>query len=272
MVNTFLTVGPNDIDTKTGKKGYRASAANLDKKRLFKQILEGIQILNLVKSFHILGEVFSSPCPKNPYLIKAWTKDLMQKYKKLDSYIFLHQGKYVWYSKKSEKPKKIKYDDKYEIDGEYIRYKGKKYHKYTLILPDDLFLSMGFWSHPVVIMWMQHIDSLKLYINCHIDEFLERGGKSGVSKLKYSSINEENIQHPIWSHDPNFHKNHKAALLTKEIIRNEKSWYIHKEDFKVAYEYYSENKSLKKNKSISSFEYYMWPFTQDLSNPIYNFL
>lgn len=271
MVTTFLTASPYDIDVKTGKKGFRISAAHLDKKRLFKQALEATQILNLVESFHILGEMFNLPCPKNPYLIKAWTKEIMSEYKKLDSYLFLHQGSYVWYSKKNDKPLKVKYDEKYVINEDgTILYQGKKYPKYTLILYNDLFISMGFWSHPVVIMWMLHVNSLKLYINDHIDEFLERGGKPGTIKMKCKiDIPIENIQHPIWTQDPKFHENHKAALMTKEIVRKEKPWYVMKEDFKLAYDYYLNNPPVVKAKTTSSFEYYLWPFTQDIENPRY---
>ena len=273
MVNTFVTAGPHDVDEKSGKKGFRYSAANLNKSRLWKQALEALQILNLIESYHVLGEMFNSPCPKNPYLVKAWTREIMGKYKVLDSYLFLYQGKYVWYSKNSEKPKKVKYDEEYKIlENGSILYKGKIHPKYTLVLHGDNFMSMGFYSHPAVVMWMNHIDSLKLYINCHIDEFLSRGGKPGTIKLKLKLHNIEKIEHPIWSLDPEFHKNHKASLMTKEIVRKEAEWYIKKRDFKIAYNYYikqEKTEKQKKTKTTSSFEYYIWPFTQDLDNPRY---
>ena len=268
MVNTFLTSDPEDFDPETGHKGFRISANNLDKQRLWKQVVEAHQILNLVRSYHVLGEMFKSPCPKDPYLVKAWSKDILQRYKKLDSYVFLHQNKYVWFPKSSPKPKKLKYDEEYSIleDGR-ILYKGKKYPKYGLILPGDNFITMGFGSHPCVIMWMNHKDSLKLYINTHIEEFLSRGGKPGTKKLMFSL--KEDIEHPIWTKDPLFHLNHKAALTTKEIVRSEKEWYISKPDFYIAYRYYIDEPPTKKVKTTSSFEYYMWPFTQDLNDPMY---
>lgn len=269
MVNTFVTSSPEDFDHKTQHKGFRISAANLDKQRLWKQVVEALQILNLVRSYHILGKTFNSPCPTNPYLVKAWTKDILQKYKKLNSYIFWHQNKFVWYSKSSPKPIKIKYDDEYKIlDDGSISYKNKIYPFKALVLPNDIFLSMGFGSHPCVIMWMNHKDSLKLYINAHVEEFLSRGGKPGTQKLMFH-LNDENIEHPVWTKDPVFHQNHKASLLTKEIVRNEKEWYIHKPDFSQAYQYYQKTPPLSKVKTTSSFEYYIWPFTQDLDNPRY---
>lgn len=258
MVNTFLT-----------SESYKESASNLDKSRLWKQILEALQILDLIKSYHFLGKLFKSPCPKNPYLVKEWTKNIMKSYKQLDSYIFLHQGKYVYYPKKNEKPKKIKYDEKYEIlENGNILYKDKTYKKYSLVLPGDRFMSMGFCSHPVIVMWLNHEDSLKLYINAHLDVFLARGGKEGTKVLKFN-IDNANIEHPIWTKDSMFHINHRAALLTKEIERKEKSWYINKQDFKIAYKYYKDHPPQEKTKSTSSFEYYIWPFTQDVKNPRY---
>ena len=132
MVNTFLTFSPTDTDEKTGLKGYRVSASRLDKSRLWKQVVEAHQILDLIKSFHLLGRMFSMPCPKNPYLVKKWTKDIMAKYKDLKYYVFLHQGEYSYYRKTKSKPEKVKYDDEYEIqkDGS-ILYKGEIYPKYA---------------------------------------------------------------------------------------------------------------------------------------------
>lgn len=261
MVNTFLVY-----------KNFRESASHLDKSRLWKNVLEALQILDLVKSYHYLGLLFNIPCPKDPYLIKAWTKTIMKQYNTLTHYVFYHQRKYVYYRKTKTKPQKIKYDEKYKIqDDGSILYKEKVYPKYSLVLPGDIFMSMGFCYHPVVIMWMNHIDSLKLYINEHIDEFISRGGKAGTIKLKFKIDNIDKIEHPIWTADENFHINHRAALLTKEISRKEKDWYINKKDFQSAYEYYSKPPlSIKTNtKSTSSFDYYFWPFTQDIDNPRY---
>lgn len=269
MVNVFLTSSPHDIDLKTGHKGYRISASNLDKSRLWKQVLEALQILNLISSLKILGDMFKLPCPNNPYKVKEWINDVMGKYKKLNYYLFLHQGQYLWFKKSYPKPKKIRYDEIYEIlDNGSILYNGKEYPKYSLVLPGDNFFSMGFYSHPAVTMWNNYPESLKLYINDHIDEFISRGGKKGVDKLRCKidfPINE--ISHPIFALDPHFHKNHKAALTTKEVVRNEPKWYYNKRDFKVAYRHYVNKKCVIK--STSDFGHYIWVFTQDRNEPIY---
>mgnify|MGYP003648426148 CR=1 FL=1 len=260
MVNTFLVSSPTD------EGGYAASARKLDFKRLNKQITEAIQILNLVESFAILGEMFADPIPKDPYKLHTWIRKTKKEYDALEYYLFLHQGKYAWYKKHRPAPKRLKYNESYEILEEgKILYKGKIHSKYSLVLPGDNFFSLGFWSHPSVLMFLNHPQSLKMYINAHIDVFLERGGKTSTSR-KYKVDTE--VEHPIWTLDSAFHLNHKAALLTKELARNESPHYIHFRDFKIAYNFYLSSPPAK-NKSSSDFDYYIWPFSQDLSNPRY---
>ena len=261
MVNTFLVCSPLEKGD-----GYRISASFLDFRRLNKQITEALQILNLVESFHILGEIFKDPVPKDPYKCYNWIRQIKKKYDQLDVYVFLHQGKYVWYPKNKEKPLRLKYNDKYKIKGRKIIYNGKEYNKYELILPGDNFFSLGFYSHPSIIMFLNHPDSLKLYINAHIDEFISRGGKTSLSRK--CKIDKKEIEHPIWALDEKFHENHKAALLSKEIARKEKPHYIHFKDFVKAYRKYSTYPEPKK-KSGSDFNHYIWPFSQDLKNPMY---
>lgn len=262
MVNTFLVCSPEEQG-----KGYRISASKLDFKRLNKQITEALQILNLVESFHVLGNMFKDPVP-NDYKCHAWIRKIKKKYDALDVYVFLHQGKYVWWPKNKDKPKKLKYSEKYQIKGRKIIYNGKEYDKYGLVLPGDNLFTLGFWSHPSVIMFLNYPDSLKLYINAHIDEFIFRGGKTSISRKCKIEKNVKDIVHPPWALDPKFHENHKASLLTKEIDRNEKSHYIHFKDFVKAYNKYFKYPEPKK-KSTSSFNHYIWPFSQDLENPIY---
>lgn len=261
MVNTFLTASPD-------KDGFRKSAANLDKPRLWKQVTESWQLINLIENYHFLADYFGLPCPQNPYKIKEWTKIIMKKYKSLDYWIFLHQGKWVMFPKTKPKPTKLKYYDEYQILGRKILFNGKKYNKYELVLPGDKFITMGFGYHPVVIMWMLNIDSLKMYMNDHIKEFIKRGGEPGVSKL-LQTYDESNAIHPIWCHDPEFINNHRAALLTKEIVRSEDPWYISKKEFQKAYQHYKDFPPDTKTVTTSSFEYYIWVFTQDIDNPRY---
>lgn len=264
MVNTFLVCSPLEKDD-----GYRISASKLDFKRLNKQITEALQILNLVESFHVLGEIYKDPVPKDPYKCYDWIRKIKKKYDSLDVYIFLHQGKYVWLPKNKPKPQKLKYYEKYEIKDRKIIYNGKEYNKYELVLPGDNLFTLGFWSHPIVIMFLNHPDSLKLYINAHIDEFIFQGGKTSLSRKCKIDKNINEVEHPIWALDEKFHENHRAALLTKEIARNETPHYINYKEFKNAYDLYLTNPPKEKTISSSDFNYYIWPFSQDLDKPIY---
>ena len=279
MVNAFLTCSPLEKDEKTGHRGYRISASKLDFKRLNKQVTEAIQILDAIESLHILGVYFKNPCPTNPYLCYKWIRDIMTQYKKMDDYLFCVMsenkitGKWILYSKTNPLPKKLAYDEKYEIlENGNILYKKKKYSRYTLILPGDMFIGYGFKYHPIVCMYLNHPESLRHYINEHVNEFISRGGKPGsIARKCFTEKSIDETEHPIWTLDPEFHKNHKAALLTKELARKEKQWYINFPDFCEAYECYKNKPIDPKNKSKSDFSHYIWPFSQDLKNPRYNF-
>lgn len=194
----------------------------------------------------------------------------MKQYKELDYHIFLHQGEYVKYKKINPPPQRLSYDEKYEIlkDGS-ILYENKKYPKFSLVLPGDNFFSMGFAMHPITLMFLHHPESLKLYINAHLDEFLARGGKKETVKrsCKIDKTVDE-VDHPIWTLDSSFHLNHKAALLTKEISRNEPKHYIYFKDFREAYNYYLDIPPTCKTEG--EFKHYIWVFSHDRDKPRYN--
>lgn len=266
MVNTFVLNNPENGD-------FRETAQKLDFKRLNKQIIESIQILDTIESYEILSQIFENPIPEEKGKLKTWTREIMKKYKNLNYYIFKHQNTYVQYYKNNKNlPEKVPYDETYSIneDGS-IQYKGKKYKKYTLILPGDKFITQGYCYHPIILMYMKHKDTLKLYINSCIDVFVERGGKKGVSSRKYdlSYLYSQNVkmEHPSWCKDPKFHENHKAALLYKELERKEKPWYIHFPDFVEAYLKYFvstddvtplSNAPAPYNPKAANFPFYIW--------------
>jgi hypothetical protein len=219
--------------------------------------------------------MFDDPVPKDNYKCYDWIRKIKKQYSALSHSLFLHQGKYYWYNKNKDIPVKLKYDDKYEINNNnekgQIIYKGKTYPKFSFVLPGDNFYGkLGFYSHPAVLMFLNYPDSLKLYINSHIDIFIERGGKPGCIKRKCNiKIQIEDIVHPPWALDEKFHQNHKAALLTKELIRNEKPHYTNFPDFQDAYKYYLTIKIPTNPDSSSDFSHYIWPYSQDLKKPLY---
>lgn len=253
MVNTFLT-----------HSNYRKSAQNLDNARLGKQRVEAYQILLLLEDLNILSKLFKYPIPKNPYSRRSWIRKVTKKYKDLKKYLFRHQGSYVWIDKES-KPYRLGNNETAIINNDNTitvtrNTKGKKskkiYKKYQVILEDDRLITLGFVYHPVVCMWLCHENSLKEYIDAHIDEWICRGHKNTMKRYGVKSQ-----YPPIWTLDERIHKNHKAALYIKEVKRNESPWYQNKLDFKQAWEYYSKQKPTNPN-STSDFDNYIWPFNK----------
>ena len=98
---------------------------------------------------------------------------------------------------------------------------------------------MGFSTHAAVRMWYGYNDSLKLYINAHIETWIARGYKNNMKTYNVDI----NSLRPAWTLDPSFHQNHRAALFDKETKRKEPAWYVEMDDFVNA----------------GSFTGYIWP-------------
>jgi hypothetical protein len=79
-------------------------------------------------------------------------------------------------------------------------------------------------------MWFGYETALKSYINACIETWIGRGYKNTMATYEVP----EEYERPAWTLDPNFHRTHRAALLEKELTRNEKPWYINKVDFTSA--------------------------------------
>jgi len=60
-------------------------------------------------------------------------------------------------------------------------------------------------------MWEGHLDSLKYYCNCCIDEWLARGYKNTMIKYDVDHQNED----PWYLGDENFHRAMRARLIEK---------------------------------------------------------
>jgi hypothetical protein len=78
------------------------------------------------------------------------------------------------------------------------------------------------WSnHPACIMWDGFSDSLKLYCNTMIDEWIKRGYNNTMKKY----IIPFNISHPLWIGLEKFHSSHRKALLWKnQSYYNQFGW------------------------------------------------
>jgi len=67
-------------------------------------------------------------------------------------------------------------------------------------------------SHPAILMWVGYTDSLKYYCNCCIDEWIKRGFKNTMKKY---DIDHQNIEHPWWLGNEDFHRAMRARLIEK---------------------------------------------------------
>ena len=255
MVNTFLT-----------SPDYRISASNLDSARLGKQRVEAYQILLILQDFDIVRQHFDMPLPTEPLEYASWIKEILSKYKATNKYLFCYEGQTRWLDKDEHIYEPIS-NDKIILRSNHKVFIAhpRQTTSFSFIprnkvkLPGDRIIKFGFANHPAVRMWLCHNDSLRLYINAHIEEWISRGNKNNMEL--FAIENPEIIPAPSWTQDPIMHQNHKAALYRKEVVRKETPWYQKKDDFKDADIYYE---SLPKSnpKSSSDFSHYIWPYAE----------
>jgi hypothetical protein len=214
MVNTFLVISP------TNKDGYKESARCLDRQRLGKQRVEAYQILCLIEDLMYLAKKYKKPLPGESSKWKKWVRSLARIYKK-KGYKFI------------------------AIEGEY--YKVEKGWKREWLEEDERLVNLGFVYHPVVLMWIKYPEALKVYINSHIEVWVERGYKNN---MKLYDVDFGLVEHPPWVYDKEFLQNHRGALIQKEIDRNEPKHYQKMDIFLDAptwksYVWLLENKTMK---------------------------
>lgn len=201
MVNTFL------IDSDFSK-----SAQLLDKKRLGKQRVEAQQILNIILNIKALSNYFNIPLinlrsqncdpeKSNLDFLKLTIKQIKQQFNLQDYYLILQEDEIT------------------------IRTSC-----FSNLYPGDLhIIKLGFCNHPAVFMWFYHTDSLKHYIDCHIEEWIRRGCKNNMKRHHV-----KNFERPTWTFEDKLLINHRQALINKEIERKEKPWYVNKSIFASA--------------------------------------
>lgn len=201
MVNTFL-VYPD----------FRRSARALDYRRLGKQRVEAYQILNLIQDLKYISSQLNIPCClETKEDRKQWVRTVVRTYRNCP----------IRYVRRD--------DDLYA-----------SYNIHDVQTPSGRKITLGpHVYHPIIHSWFHYEDALKLYINCHIEEWKRRGYKNNMATY----IVDENCPKPDWIYDNNLHENHRSNLMTKERDRKEKPWYIHMDDFK----------------DQGVFESYIWP-------------
>lgn len=249
MVNTFLT-----------SADFAKSAKSLDKARLGKQRVEAFQILNLISDLKLLSNLLEIKLdPKN---LKFSILQIFRAYKQLPCLLVVDKSdstnfridKYLTFTQTTIKvlptgeetceTKDVVLDNPYpELIRPppqlriFLNEEGEEVEKETTYFmsiqhdpepsPSQRVVRVGFANHPAVRMWFWHETALKAYINAHIDEFCERGCNNTMERYEIPS----SVSKPKWCSDPKFHQCHRAALLEKEVQRNEKPWYINKKKF-----------------------------------------
>ncbi len=70
----------------------------------------------------------------------------------------------------------------------------------------------GYSKHPAVKMWRGHINALKHYYNLAIDEWVKRGYRNNMLKMKISG----KIAYPRWFGRDEFHAAYRSNMLRKD--------------------------------------------------------
>ena len=256
MVNTFITYRKKDGNDYL--PDYKKSAESLDIMRLRKQCVEAYQILNILKSLDKISElenfpnfnIFNDSKSTNEIISKnfldrvEWSKNIRKRYVELEYRYGCIEGSYIKFPK-NNLPIRVYSKDRYEIieNDTYVILQSKLKHinygecisenvykipRKKIILPSDELYTLGFSQHAIVKMWIGYEESLKMYINDHIDVYCSKYKKNGERCsiiIKKYKIDNNFIQHPWWIVYYNgVILSHRASLLRKFYL------------------YYSENK------------------------------
>jgi len=70
----------------------------------------------------------------------------------------------------------------------------------------------GWRNHPATNMWRGHVNALKLYHNLCIAEWVRRGYRNRMNKMKITGP----VSYPPWFGREDFHAAHRSNLLRKD--------------------------------------------------------
>lgn len=173
---------------------FRTSATYLDRARLGKQRVEARQILEICENLALAAQVLGHPASPRGDL-EATKRWLREVMRSYKQYPF-----------------------------GYVRTPTV-----DLIVWGES-LKLGWVYHPAVALWVGYEPALRSYINAHIEEWVRRGYQNTLPLYPLPT----HIELPAWSQRPDFHRNHRGALLTKELTREEHPWYQLKPEFTAA--------------------------------------
>lgn len=256
MVNTFVTYRKR---CESGyKPAYYRSAQSLDIPRLRKQCVEAYQILNILRHIHKICKLLNlnsedilfdidesklSSLELYHLILKRteWVKFVRKEYLSKDFRYAKIDGSIVTFPK-NKLPIRIYNTDRYEIHGSdvYVYKTKSKLENYVssesnekykivprdkIILPSDELFTLGFSQHAIVKMWVGYENSLKKYINAHIDVYCSLTKKDGTfftMNIQKYHIKAKKVNHPWWiTKYKGVIFSHRASLLRKEISRKE---------------------------------------------------
>lgn len=72
----------------------------------------------------------------------------------------------------------------------------------------------GWRNHPAIKMWRGYENSLKIYYNVIVKEWIRRGYKNNMD---LEIVDFFGLQHPPWLGDERFHSSHRSNLLRKDF-------------------------------------------------------
>jgi hypothetical protein len=213
MVNTFLL---------SASFSKSAKLLHKDSKRGPNQRREAYQVLCALEYFHIIAELFDwERCPytsiehmknNDPHFIATsflerakWAIQLRKRYvnQKLRIVIYGITENCI-----SEKRYKIvhvdrmhKYFTPYELKNNVVKEKYKITHK---------IYKLGFSTHAISKMWIGYENTLRYYLNCHIQASIDFGINNN---MRFHTVDHKNLVYPWWV--PLVIPSHKASLLRK---------------------------------------------------------
>jgi hypothetical protein len=89
----------------------------------------------------------------------------------------------------------------------------------------------GWRSHPAVLMWRGFEESLKLYHDIMIQEWIDRGYNNTMKQFNVP----DRVDMPYWMGDREFHRSHKSNLLRKDPSYYREFWPNERDDLEYVW-------------------------------------